>query len=397
MVSKDAAVTAHDLHAGEVVRRLETGGHDDHVDGALDPVGVDDPGGSHRGDGLGDEGHVLLLERRVEGRSHHRSLAGVRVGGCDGFPEVGAVLEDAVDVAPAECLALRVRLGARSPEGAIPEVLLQHPALAPALSPARPSLGEGDLLFFGEVALALRQHPSRLPLEQVQVLDARLDGRHHLGRRRTRADHRHDLACQVVLVLPASGMELRPLEVLEAGPVGIPRHVEEAHGAHQDVALVDRPVLESQSPDVAVVVPGRRLHGDAQLQVRPKPELVDGLLEVLLQLGLAGVGAGPVMGLEREAVEVRPDVDLSAGIGVVPPRAADPERGLVDRERGDTRPLELHARRDPAEPGAHHHDPGRPGRAEQLLGGGLHGYMVTSFLTSTSFLDLAEQLDWTGS
>src|SRR5205807_10389159 len=68
VVSKDAAVTAHDLHAGEVVRRLETGGHDDHVDGALDPVGVDDPGGSHRGDGRGDEGHVLLLERRVEGR-----------------------------------------------------------------------------------------------------------------------------------------------------------------------------------------------------------------------------------------------------------------------------------------------------------------------------------------
>src|SRR5262249_31980048 len=112
-------------------------------------------------------------------------------------------------------------------------------------------------------------------------------------------------------------------------------------------------------------------------------ELVNRLLEVLLQLRLPGVRTSPVVRLEREAVEVRWDVDLGAGVRVVPPRATDPERRLVDRERVNAGLLQLHARPDPAEAGADHHDPRRPGRAEQLFVRGLHGHHSTLVATSS--------------
>ena len=112
----------------------------------------------------------------------------------------------------------------------------------------------------------------------------------------------------------------------------------------------------------------RRLDRHAEPQVRAQPELVDGLLEVLLQLGLLGVGAGPVVRLERVRVEVRADVDLGTRVGVVPPRAADTERRLVDRERVDPGALHLHAGGDPAEAGADDDDPRRARGTEQLLG-----------------------------
>src|SRR5438067_6457790 len=111
---------------------------------------------------------------------------------------------------------------------AVPERLLQDPSLAPPLPPDAPRLRIRDLLLVGEVALALRQHPPRLPLEEIEVLDDGLDGRHHLSSRGPGADDGDDLAGQVVLMLPPRRVELRPLEVLETGPVGIPRHVEEA-------------------------------------------------------------------------------------------------------------------------------------------------------------------------
>ena len=168
------------------------------------------------------------------------------------------------------------------------------------------------------------------------------------------------------------GVELGSLEVVEPRPVGVAGDVQEPHAADEHVALVGGAVVETDRPDVAVVVPRGRLDGHPEAQVRAQPVLVDGLLEVLLQLGLLGVGAGPVVRLERVRVEVRADVDLGARVGVVPPRPPDAERRLVDRERVDPGALHLHAGGDPAEAGAHHHDPRRALRTEQLLGAGLH-------------------------
>ena len=176
-----------------------------------------------------------------------------------------------------------------------------------------------------------------------------LDGGNDLRGRRARAHHRDDLVGEVVLVLPARGVELRALEVVEPRPVGVARDVQEPDAADEHVALVGGAVVEADRPHVAVVVPGRRLDRDPEAQVRAQPVLVDGLLEVLLQLGLLGVGAGPVVRLERVRVQVRADVDLGARVGVVPPRPADAERRLVDRERVDPGALHLHAGGDAAE------------------------------------------------
>ena len=109
--------------------------------------------------------------------------------------------------------------------------------------------------------------------------------------------------------------------------------------------------------------------GDAQLQVGAQPELVDGVFEVRLQFGLAGVGAGPVVRLERVAVEIGMHVDFGPGIRIVPPRPADPSRGLVDREGLDTGPPQFHPRRNASDPGTDHDDSRGAGGAEQLRGG----------------------------
>src|SRR2546421_9013514 len=77
------------------------------------------------------------------------------------------------------------------------------------------------------------------------------------------------------------------------------------------------------------------------------------------------------MRLKREVVEMVADVALAAGIRVVPPGAADAERGLVDRERRDAGLLHLHPGGDPAEAGTDHDHLWSPGGTEQFLGGGL--------------------------
>jgi len=71
------------------------------------------------------------------------------------------------------------------------------------------------------------------------------------------------------------------------------------------------------------VVPHRLIDRRAQPQVRPEPPVVDDLVEVPLQLDLAGMGAGPVVVLEGIRVEVGLHVDLHARVPVVPPRAAN--------------------------------------------------------------------------
>ena len=177
-------------------------------------------------------------------------------------------------------------------------------------------------------------------------------------------------------MLPPRRVELRALELVEPGPVRVAGHVEEADRAHQHVALVDAfrrraaaPRRDGRRPTwrTATVTPSCRCGR------RPNSSTVSS--RYFCSSGCRACVRDPVVRLEREAVEVRADVDLGAGIGVVPPGAADAERRLVDRERVDPGLLQLHAGRDPAEPSADHHDPRRPVRTEQLLGGRLHPYL----------------------
>ncbi len=78
---------------------------------------------------------------------------------------------------------------------------------------------------------------------------------------------------------------------------------------------------------------------------------------------------------------MRAHVDFGAGVGVVPPRASDPERRLVNGERVDAGLLHLHARRDPTEPGTDHRHPRCPRGTEQLFGGGLHARSLSWSVT----------------
>src|SRR5262249_7686953 len=155
--------------------------------------------------------------------------------------------------------------------------------------------------------------------------------------RRAGADDCHLLAGQIVLMLPARSVELGTAEGIEPRPRRIARDVEEPDPADEHVAFVDAAVVELNLPDMPLVVPGPRLAGDPEAQVRPEAELVDRLLEVLLQLGLTRVRARPVVRLEREAVEVRTDVDFRTGVRVVVPRSPDAERRLVHGKGLDAR------------------------------------------------------------
>src|SRR5437773_861824 len=82
--------------------------------------------------------------------------------------QIGTVCEAALDVVEAELLAGFVDLGARPVQLAAPQRLLERVELAPSLPPAPPRSSERRPLIIGEVALALRHHPSGLALEHVE-------------------------------------------------------------------------------------------------------------------------------------------------------------------------------------------------------------------------------------
>ena len=135
------AVTTNDAEAGEVVRRLEAGGHDDDVDARSDPSASTMPS-RHRRDGARDQLHVLLLERGIERAREDRPLAGVRVLRRDGLAQVGAVGELAVDVVEAELPARLVGLGAGPVEMPAPQAPLQQVPLPPAVRRRRHGLAK---------------------------------------------------------------------------------------------------------------------------------------------------------------------------------------------------------------------------------------------------------------
>jgi hypothetical protein len=178
-------------------------------------------------------------------------------------------------------------------------------------------------LFGLEVALALRHDPARVALEDVELLRDLGDVRHELGRGRAGADDAHPLAGEVVLVLPARRVELRAREVVEAGPVGVAGRVEEPDRADEHVADELLAGVEPHRPLVGALVPHGLVDRGVEAQVPPEVVVVEDLLQVRLELGLAGVGAGPVVVLEGVGVEVRLHVDLDARVPVVPPGAAD--------------------------------------------------------------------------
>ena len=69
------------------------------------------------------------------------------------------------------------------------------------------------------VVVGRRAQPGGRPLEHIEVLDDRLDPRDDLDGRRPGPDHGHPAPGQIVVVVPASGVERRALEVRETWKV----------------------------------------------------------------------------------------------------------------------------------------------------------------------------------
>ncbi len=176
------------------------------------------------------------------------------------------------------------------------------------------------------------QHPGRRALEQRQPGDVRLDRRHELDRRRAGPDHGHALAGQVVVVVPAGGVERRAPERLQAGDLGVARLAERAGAADQELRA-DRAARGLDGPALCVGVPGRSEHLGVGAQVAAQAVALGDVELVPPDLGLAGERPRPVrVGGERERVHVRRHVAGAAGVGVVAPGAAEVARGLEHHE-----------------------------------------------------------------
>ena len=152
-------------------------------------------------------------------------------------------------------------------------------------------------------------------------------------------------------MLPAEGMELGPGEVFEARPVGVLRVIEEAERADHDVRLETLASVEVDGVGLGPLVPHGVADGGVETEVGPQSEVVEHLFEIGLQLGLLGVGPGPVVGLERVGVEMRSHVDLGPRVTVVPPGTAGPGGLLEDGEGMNARLLELDRRGNAGEAG----------------------------------------------
>ena len=104
--------------------------------------------------------------------------------------------------------------------------------------------------------VAVGHDPRRRALEDVQLLDLRLDARHVLDRGRAGADRGDALALQVHVVIPAGRVEHRPLEALDAGNGGQLRLGERSEAADQDLSL-DLALARLDQPAALLVVPVR--------------------------------------------------------------------------------------------------------------------------------------------
>ena len=173
---------------------------------------------------------------------------------------------------------------------------------------------------------AVRHHPRRRALEDVQLLDVGRDRGDELDRRGAGADRRHPLAAQVEPMVPARRVERAALEALQARerrgssarPAGpVPETSTRARTAPCEVSITQRSSPSHAAPRTS----------QSRRTCRRTPKSSAHPLQVGADLGLAGVGARPVrVGRERERVQVRGHVARAAGIRVVVPRPADARR-----------------------------------------------------------------------
>src|SRR5581483_602158 len=144
-------------------------------------------------------------------------------------------------------------------------------------------------------------------------------------------------------------VEHRPLEAVEARQRRDPGIGQRAGARDEDGGLELAPG-GLDPPAAAVLVPGGAVHLVVEPEVGRDAEVAGHPLQVGLDLRLGRERAAPagVRG-EGERVEVGRDVAGGAGIGVVPPRAADLAGPLQDDEVLDTGLLQADGHAEPGE------------------------------------------------
>ena len=158
-------------------------------------------------------------------------------------------------------------------------------------------------------------------------------------------------------MIPGRGVERRAREVLQPGQVRDHRVGQRPGRADQEPgrqrgAARGRAAAELQPPPAAVRVPAGGGDLVAEPDVPGHPLRGRDLVQVGPDLRLRGEATGPAgIRREREAVQVRGHVTGRAGVGVVPPGAAQRVVPLQHHQVVQTGPLEPGRRPDPAEAG----------------------------------------------
>jgi hypothetical protein len=212
-------------------------------------------------------------------------------------------------------------------------------------------------LFLGVRLVALRHDPVRGALEEMQHAGALREFGHELDRARRDPDHADALAGEVVVPVPARGMEPRALEVFDARNLRPHEFVEHALGADDGIGFQHHSIGGGHAPQPFVVLPRGRFHRGVQADVGAQAVLVRTVIEIREDLGLAGERTRPVeLRFERERVEMRLHVALGAGVCVVVPGATDAARLFQHDEIVDARFLQLDGRADCTTTGANDDD-----------------------------------------
>ena len=305
-----------DGDVGDVEARPE----DDRVDRVLRAVGGHHRPRPHFGQPLGHEVDVGLAERRQVVVGDQDPLAADAVVGGQLGPQ-HRIGDRPGQVPAGQAFGGPHQVRGRDEAG---HHLLPAPVdPGPGQALHQRHVAEHPLLRWGEAAVPAGQDPRRCPLEDREVPHPGLDLGHELDGRRTGADDRHPPPGQVVVVAPLGGVEHRALELVEAGKRRDGRVGQGAGGRDEHFGF-ELAAAGPHPPAPVGVVPGGAEHLVREADVGPYAEVGGHPSQVLLDLDLRREGAAPVgIGGEGERVEVGGDVAGRAGIGVVPPGAAD--------------------------------------------------------------------------
>ena len=165
-------------------------------------------------------------------------------------------------------------------------------------------------------------HIGRGSLEQQDLFRLLGDFRYELNGACPGADHRHGLAGEVHIVVPAgavkglAGEAVAPRQIRPGGPV-------ELAGGGDQGARGDRAVAGVQMPEAGGLVEAGAVDAGAETDMRVQPVLVRAMAQVGENFRLRREPPRPVeFLLEGKRVQVRRHVAGGAGVGVVAPAAA---------------------------------------------------------------------------